>query len=102
MDRRAGRAKARQIKKGVSIMRKYKYHQEMQAPDIFAYCLTAQSAWVISDINEDRAIMGYAAMDRTDAARRYKVQYTAAKEPRPYVRANGIRLYLDQFMRTRA
>ena len=83
-------------------MRKYKYHQEMQAPEIFAHCTSAFSAWIIYDINEDRAIMGYTAMDRTDAARRYKVQYTAAKEPRPYVRAHGIRLYLDQFMLTRA
>ncbi len=81
-------------------MRKPKYHKEMEAPEVFAYCTSAFSAWIIYDVNEDRAIMGYAAMERKDPARRYKIHYTTAKESRPYVRAHGIRMYLDQFMRT--
>lgn len=80
-------------------MRKHKYHQEMQAPEIFAYCESAFSAWIIYDVNEDRAIMGYSSMSKTDPARSYKINYTTASESRPYVRAYGRRLYLDNFMR---
>ena len=56
--------------------------------------------WVLLDIIhgvEDCAVAGYYVDSRLDYVREYKINYNLSG--RPYIRAYGLRMHLDDFMR---
>ena len=80
-------------------MKKSKYDALLVSGACFASFDTIQSGWLIYDINEDFTISGYTASGKDHFPRKYKIQYSSGKNSRPFFRAYGRRLYLDNFYR---